>query len=64
MRLRLIESRIYNPPASKTAKTKPKKLIKLHLVNKGTDMIDISKIINDKNVKENLPTQFNKTEQI
>ena len=27
-------------------------------------MINISKIINDKNVKKNLPTQFNKTEQI
>ena len=28
------------------------------------DMINISKIINDKNGKKNLPTQFNKTEQI
>ena len=28
------------------------------------DIINISKIINDKNVKKNLPTQFNKTEQI
>ena len=27
-------------------------------------MINISKIINDKNVKKNLPTQFNNTEQI
>ena len=27
-------------------------------------MINISKIINDKNVKKSLPTQFNKTEQI
>ena len=27
------------------------------------DMINISKLINDKNVKKNLPTQFNKTEQ-
>ena len=45
--LDLIESRIYNPPASKTTKTKPKKLNKLYFVNKGMDMIDISKIIND-----------------
>ena len=64
MTLDLIESRIYNPPASKTSKTKPKDLIKLHFVNKGMDMISITKIINDKNVKKNLPTQFNKTEQI
>ena len=64
MTLGLIESRIYNPPASKTSKTKPKDLIKLHFVNKGMDMISITKIINDKNVKKNLPTQFNKTEQI
>ena len=28
------------------------------------DMTNISKIINDKNVKKNLPTQFNKIEQI
>ena len=28
------------------------------------DVINIGKIINDKNVKKNLPTQFNKTEQI
>ena len=62
--LDFIESRIYNPPASKTTKTKPKNLIKLRFVNKGMDMINISKIINDQNVKENLPTQFNKIEQI
>ena len=47
MRLGLIESRIYNPPASKTTQTKPKNLIKLHFVNKGMDMINI-KIINEK----------------
>ena len=64
MTLDLIESRIYNPPASKTTKSKPKNLRKLHFVNKGMYMINISKIINDKNVKKNLPTQFNKTEQI
>ena len=64
MTLDFIESRIYNPTASKTTKTKPKNLIKLHFVNKDMDMINISKIINDKNVKKNLPTQFNKTEQI
>ena len=64
MILDLIESRIYNPPASKTTKAKPKNLIKLHFVNKRMDMINISKIINDKNVKKNLPTQFSKTEQI
>ena len=61
MTLDLIESRIYNLPASKTTITKPKNVIKL---NKGMDMINISKIINDKNVKKSLPTQFNKTEQI
>ena len=59
MTLDLIESRIYNPPASKTTKTKPKHLIKLYFVNKGMDMINISKITHDKNVKKNLPTQFN-----
>ena len=64
MTLDLIESRIYNSPASKTTKIKPKDLIKLHFVNKRMNMIIISKIINDKNVKKNLPTQFNKTEQI
>ena len=64
MTLDLIESRIFNPPASKTTKTKPKSIIKLHFLNKGMDMINISKIIHDKNVEKNLPTQFNKTEQI
>ena len=48
MTLDLIESRIYNPPASKTTKTKPKNLIKLHFVNKDMDIINITKIINDK----------------
>ena len=62
--LDLIESRIYNPPASKTTKTKPKNLVKLHFVNKGMEMMNIRKIINNKNVKKNLPTQFSKTEQI
>ena len=61
MTLDLIESIIYNPPASKTTKTKSKCLIKLHIVNKGVGVINISKIINDKNVQK---TQFNKTEQI
>ena len=51
MILDLIESRIYNPPASKTTKTKPKNLIKLQFVNKGMHMINISKIINEENVK-------------
>ena len=62
--LDLIESRNFNPPASKTTKTKPKNLIKLHFVNNGMDIINISKTINDKNVRENLPTQFNKAEHI
>ena len=53
--LDLIESRIYNPAASKTTKTKPKYLIKLHFVMKGMDMININKIINNKNVKKNVP---------
>ena len=64
MTLDLLESRIQNPPASKTTKTKPKNLTRLHFVNKGMDIINITKIINNKNVKKNLPTQFNKTEQI
>ena len=64
MTIGLIESGIYNPPASKTTKAKLKNLIKLHFVNKGMDMIKINKIINDKNVKKNLPRQFNKAEQI
>ena len=34
--------------------------MKLHFANKRTDTINISKIINDKNVKKKLPTQFNK----
>ena len=64
MTLDLMECKIYNPLASKTTKTKPKHLIKLHFVNKSMDMINISKMINDRNVKKNLSTQFNKTEQI
>ena len=64
MSLDVIESRIYNLPESKTTKTKLKNLIKLHFVNKGMGMINISKIINDKNVKKSLPIQFNKTKQI
>ena len=55
MTLDLIESRIYNPPESKTTKTKPKKLNKVLFVNKGMDMINISKIINDKNVMIVIP---------
>ena len=54
MTLDLIESRIYNPPASRPTKSKPKILIKLHLSNKGMDIINISKIINDKNREEKL----------
>ena len=50
----LTESRIYNPPASKANKTKPKYLIKLHFVNKGMDMINISKIVNDKKREKKL----------
>ena len=64
MTLDLIESRIYNRAASKTTKTKSENLMKLHFVNKGMDMISITKIINDKNVKRNLSTQFKKTEEI
>ena len=60
----LIESRICNPPTSKTTKGKPKNLIKLHFAKKGMDMIKISKITNNNNVKKNLPVKFNKTEQI
>ena len=64
MSLDLIESRTYNPLISKNTKTKPKNLITLHYVNKGMEMVNISKIINDKNMKKNLPTQFNKIEQM
>ena len=60
MTLDLLESRICNPPASKTTKTKPKNLIKLHFVNKDMDMINITKIINDKTVKKNNSTKQNK----
>ena len=45
MTLDLIESRINNPPVSKTTKTKPKHLIKLRFVNKGMDVMNISKKI-------------------
>ena len=45
MTLDIIESRMYNPPASKTTKTEPKNLRKLHFVNKGMDMKRISKIM-------------------
>ena len=63
MTMDLLESRIYNPPASKTTKTKPKNLIKLHFVNKDMDMINITKIINDKTVKKNNSTKQNKFQQ-
>ena len=62
MTLDLIGSRIYSPPASKTTKTKPKNLIKLHFVNKGMDMINISKTTKYNNGKKHLPIQFNKTD--
>ena len=52
MTLDLIESRIYNPPGANTTKTKAKNLIRLHFENKGMDMINISKIKTDKNVKK------------
>ena len=64
MTLNLIESRIYNLPASKTTKIKSKNLTKVYFVNKGMDMMNISKTINDKNVKKNLPIKFNKTKQV
>ena len=63
MTLDLIESIIYNPPASKTTKTKSKSLIKLHIVNKGVGVINISKIINDKNVQKLNSTKQNKFQQ-
>ena len=63
MTLDLIESRINNPPVSKTTKAKPKHLIKLRFVNKGMDVMNISKKLNNENVKKNLSTQFSKTEQ-
>ena len=63
MTLHLSESKIYNPPALKTTKTKSKNIIHLHFVNKAINVINISKIVHDKKGKKNLPTQFNKTEQ-
>ena len=42
MTLDLFEWRIYNPPASKIIKAKPRNLIKLHFVNKSMGMINIS----------------------
>ena len=63
MTLDLSESKIYNPPALKTTKTKPKNIIHLQFVNKAINVINISKIVHDKKGKKNLPTQFNKTEQ-
>ena len=66
MTLDLIESKIYNPPASKSTKTKLNNLIKLLFVNKGMDMINISKKINDKNMKKSLlhnSTKQNKFQQ-
>ena len=63
--LDLIESRIYNPPASKKAKSKQQNLVYVKtFVNKGMDIVNIRKIINDKNVMKNLPAKFTKTEQI
>ena len=59
----LLESRIYNPPASITTKTKPKNLIKLRFVNKDMDMINITTIINDKTVKKSNSTKQNKFQQ-
>ena len=56
MTFNLIQSSIHNPPESKTSKTKPKNLIKLQFVNKCMNMIDITKILNDKNMKKILPT--------
>ena len=38
--------------------------MKLHFVNKGMNMISIIKIINDKNINNDLPEQFMKTEKI
>ena len=52
MTLDLIECRIYNPPASKTTKAKPKNLIKLRFAYRSMNMVNISKIINDKNMKK------------
>ena len=52
--LDLIESIICNLPASKITKTKSKHLIKLYFVNKGMNIINISKIIIDKSVKKTL----------
>ena len=53
MTLNLIESRIYDSPVSKANEPKKKKIIKLRFVNKDTDIINISKIINDQNLKKN-----------
>ena len=52
MTLHLSESKIYNPPALKTTKTKPKNIIHLHFANKAIDVINISKIVHDKTGKK------------
>ena len=64
MAVYLMKCRFYNPPASKTTKPKPKNLIKLHFVNKIMDMINISKVINDKNMKKNYLHNLTKQNKI
>ena len=64
MALDLIESRIYHATAAKKTKKSPKNIIKLKFINKGMDMININKIINDNTIIKTLPSEFNKTEKI
>ena len=64
--LDLIKSRFYNRATSETTKTERKTLIKLHFVSKDMNMINISKIINDKNVEKiylRISTNQNKFQQ-
>ena len=64
MALDLIESRIYKPFSSGKTKTIPKHMIKINFVNKGIDMINIGKILNEKNVVNTLPSLFDKSDKI
>ena len=64
MALDLIESRIYKPVSCVKPKKVPKYMIKIKFVNKGIDMINIGKILNEKTVINALPYQFDKSENI
>ena len=64
MTLDLIESRIYKPVSFNKTKIVPKHMIKIKFVNKGIDMINAGKILNDKSVINTLPSQFDKSDKV